>query len=71
MLSNIAIIVIILIQGYWTSTMSKQYTEYKSLDAAQRNLIKLVFFQDVLTMTTETQTASYEIQNFIGTCNFL
>lgn len=53
-------------QGYWTSTMSKQYTEYKSLDAAQRNLIKLVFFQDVLTMTTETQTASYEIQNFIA-----
>ena len=53
-------------QGYWTNSLSDKYPQYTDIDAAKRNLVKLEFFQKILKTTTETQKASYQIQNLIG-----
>ena len=52
--------------GLWQSKLSTRYPHYRTLEEAQRNLVKLVFYQEVLIRVKEVQTAAYSFRNFIG-----
>ena len=50
----------------WKNKLSASFPHYKTLEEAQKNLVKLVFYQEVMTRINEDQTAAYNFRNFIG-----
>lgn len=53
-------------ERYWKNSLKAKFPHYNQYSVAQRNLVKLVFFQDLLMTRSEAQTASYDWWNFIG-----
>ena len=53
-------------RGLWESSLADAFPHYKTFAEAQRNLVKLVFYQELMTRTEEVQTAAYNWRSFVG-----
>ncbi|KAL5268637.1 hypothetical protein ACHWQZ_G002476 [Mnemiopsis leidyi] len=53
-------------KGIWDSSLAAAFPHYKTFEDAKRNLVKLVFYQELMTRTEEVQTAAYNWRSFVG-----
>ena len=50
----------------WNSELAASFPHYTTFAQAQRNLVKLIFYKQVMKTTEEVQTAAYNWRSFVG-----